>query len=91
MRMQWDESKQKLVSGGTSRTEFDQLPLPGGKKIAALSNGALVNTLTAAGVPGVSHSAPRNQNLQAYSEYVGKIMADGAQRALDAWIKSHVN
>lgn len=87
-RSQWDESKQKLVPGGVTRTDHDHLPLPGGKTIANLSNGELANVLLAAGVPNVSHSAPRTQNLQEYSRFIGQIMGDAGWRALNEWIKA---
>ena len=87
-RMQWSEHLQKLMPGGVTRTEFDHLPVPGKKTIAELSNGELANLLIAAGIPNVSHTAPRIDNLKAYEKHVGKIMSDAAWAALNEWVKA---
>jgi len=87
MRQNWDEKKQKLVPGGTTRTEYDDLPVPGGKKVPDLSNAELANVLLGLKVSGVSHKQGRTENLEAYKAHLDALRERAADSAVNAWLK----
>jgi len=88
MKMVYSEQVQKLVPTSYASTSNDALPLPGGKKIAELSNGALATLLAGTGVPGVSHSQGRDANMASYAAHLAAIHKQAGDTAVAKWLAS---
>ena len=89
MKGTWNYQKQKLDFSRQGATVFDNLPLPGGKKIPECGNADLVNILIGLGVPGASHSHGRQQNLQAYSDHLDTIKTKAAEEAVQKILRGN--
>lgn len=60
----------------------DHLPLPGNPRPGDLGNGELASLLVKAGVPGISQSNGRVENLKAYGDFLESIRKETADAAV---------
>jgi hypothetical protein len=82
----YDSGKAEMRSSQNTRTSYDHLPLPQGAKVVDLGNAQLASVLAARGVPGISHSNGREENLKAYAVHLDKIRKEAADKAEEQWL-----
>ena len=75
------------IESGNTQGAIDALELPGGRKVGDLQAGELARFLIAAGVPGVSHTAGKLLNVEAYKQHLADLAAVAGQKAIAAWLE----
>lgn len=85
MKRFYDSGHAEMRATPRASSPFDDLPLPGGGKVADLGNADLVNVLAPRGVP-VKHANGRAANLEMYSDFLDGIRKSAADEAVAKWI-----
>lgn len=78
----------RAPSNTIPRSEWDHLPLPGGKTVGQVPSGELFRILAANNVAGVASENGRIVNIEAYALHVTRIKSEGATLALDTWLSA---
>jgi hypothetical protein len=68
-------------------TPYDDLPVPGGKKLGDLSradfNRVIIDECS---IPGTSHSQGREENAKAYAVFLDRMKGEAATHAVNTWL-----
>jgi hypothetical protein len=71
---------------GNPRTQYDNLPFPGGRAIIDVPSDEIARQLIGRGVAGVSHENGREVNLAAYALHLETIGKAAADHAVSQWL-----
>lgn len=69
-----------------TKTRYDVLELPDGRKLGQIEDGELCRTLQGLKIPGVDPTNGRATNAGAYAVHLDRIRVEGATAAVNAWL-----